>query len=122
MILKPVETVKILQRNGNLKTFAAGETIFSEGQQAQAMYGVVEGEVEISVGGKVMETIEAGDVFGVGALVHPDLTRTSTATAKTDCQIVSLDRQHFLFAVQETPLFALEVMRSFSDRLRQLRF
>lgn len=122
MILKPVETVKILQRNGKPETFVAGETIFAEGQQAEAMYGIVEGEVEISVGSKVMETIEAGDVFGVGALAHPDLKRSSTATAKTNCQIVSLDRQHFLFAVQETPLFALEVMKSFSDRLRQLRF
>jgi CRP-like cAMP-binding protein len=86
------------------------------------MYGIVEGEVDISVGGKVMETLKTGDVFGVGALIHPDLTRTSTATAKTNCQIVSLDREHFLFAVQETPLFALEVMKSLSDRLRQLRF
>ena len=122
MILKPIETIKILQKNGNPATFAAGETIFAEGQQAQAMYGIVEGEVDISVGGKVMETIQAGDVFGVGALIHPDLRRTSTATAKTNCQIVSLDRKHFLFAVQETPVFALEVMKSLSDRLRQLRF
>jgi CRP-like cAMP-binding protein len=122
MILKPIETVKILQTNGKPATFAAGETIFAEGQQAESMYGIVEGEVNISVGGKVMETIQAGDVFGVGALIHPDLTRTSTATAKTNCQIVSLDREHFLFAVQETPVFALEVMKSLSDRLRQLRF
>jgi CRP-like cAMP-binding protein len=122
MILKPIETVKILQTNGKPATFAAGETIFTEGQKAEVMYGLVEGEVNISVDGKLMETIEAGDVFGVGALIHPDLTRTSTATAKTNCQIFSLDREHFLFAVQETPLFALEVMKSFSDRLRQLRF
>ena len=78
-------------------------------------------KVNISVSGKVVETLEVGDVFGIGALIHPDQTRTSTAIAKTECQIVSLDREHFLFAVQETPLFALEVMKSFSDRLRNLR-
>lgn len=121
MFLEPVETIKILQNNGQLKAVAAGETICAEGEQAEKMYGVVEGEVNVSVGGKVIETIGAGDVFGVGALVHPDRTRTSTATAKTDCQIISLDRPHFLFAIQETPLFALQVMRSYSDRLRQLR-
>lgn len=121
MILEPVETVKILQRNGQPKRLAAGETIFVEGQQAVAMYGIVTGEVNISVGGEVLETLEAGDIFGMGALVHPDHTRTSTAVAKTDCQIVSLDREHFLFAVQEFPVFALEALKSYSDRLRYLR-
>ena len=121
MILKPVETVKILQSNGQPKLFKIGETIFVEGQQAVAMYGIVTGEVNISVGGTVVETLKAGDVFGIGALVHPDRTRTSTATAKTDCQIVSLDREHFFFAVQQSPVFALEVMESYSDRLRYLR-
>jgi CRP-like cAMP-binding protein len=121
MILKPVETVKILQSNGQPKIFKTGETIFTEGERAVAMYGIVTGEVDILVGDTVVETLKAGDVFGIGALVHPDRTRTSTATAKTDCQIVSLDRKHFLFAVQESPVFALEVMKSYSDRLRYLR-
>ena len=121
MLLQPVETVKILRGKGDPKTFAIGEIIFAAGEQAIAMYGIVAGEVNISVSGKVVETLEVGDVFGIGALIHPDQTRSSTATAKTECQIVSLDREHFLFAVQETPLFALEVMKSFSDRLRNLR-
>jgi CRP-like cAMP-binding protein len=121
MILEPVETVKILQKNGQPKVFAAGATIFAEGEKAVAMYGIVSGEVNISVGGTVVEKLKAGDVFGIGALVHPDLTRTSTATAKTDCQIVSIDREHFLFAVQEFPMFALEALKSYSDRLRHFR-
>ncbi len=121
MILQPVETVKILQSNGEPKIFKPGETIFAEGQQAVAIYGIVRGEVNISVGDRVLETLESGDVFGIGALVHPDQRRSSTATAKTDCQLVSFDRQHFLFAVQQSPVFALEVMKSYSDRLRCLR-
>ena len=121
MILEPVETVKILQKNGQPQIFAAGQTIFAEGEKAVAMYGIVAGEINILVGGIVMETLKAGDIFGMGALVHPDITRTSTAAAKTECQIVALDREHFLFAVQEFPMFALEVMRSYSDRLRHFR-
>lgn len=121
MLLQPVETVQIFQRKGNPKTFAVGEVIFAAGEPATAMYGIVTGEVNILVGGKVVETLTLGDVFGIGALLHQDTTRTSTAIAKTECQIVSLDREHFLFAVQETPLFALEVMKSFSDRIRHLR-
>ncbi len=85
------------------------------------MYGIVEGEVELCVDGKVVETILQGDVFGEGALVHEDHKRYETAIAKTDCCLVFLNRQHFFFAVQQTPMFALEVIRSYSDRLRRLK-
>ncbi len=120
-MLKPVETVKILQNNSHIKSFRAGEIIFHQGTEGNVMYGIIDGEVEMLVNDKVVETIKQGDVFGQGALVHSDNLRTSTAKAKTDCQIACLDQQGFLFAVQETPMFALEVMRSYSDRLRHLK-
>ncbi len=121
-MLKPIETIQILQKNSHhLKSFASGEVIFQQGTKGNMMYGIIEGEVEMLVNDKVVETIKQGDVFGQGALVHSDNLRTSTARAKTNCQIAGLDQQHFLFAVQETPMFALEVMRSYSDRLRSLK-
>jgi CRP-like cAMP-binding protein len=119
-MLNPTETVRIFQRNPD-QTFAPGEIIFSAGEKGEVMYGVIEGEVEMSVNGKVVEVIKAGDIFGQGALVHEDHLRTSTARAKTVCILAMLDREHFLFAVQQTPLFALEVMRSYSDRFRRLK-
>ncbi len=120
-MLQPVETVKILQNNSHVQSFSAGEIIFQQGTEGNLMYGIIEGEVEMLIDGKIVETIQAGDVFGQGALLHADHLRTSTARAKTDCQIASLDQKHFLFAVQETPMFALEVMRSYSDRCRRLK-
>ena len=120
-MLKPVETVKILQNNSHVKSFRAGEIIFHQGTEGNIMYGIINGEVEMLVNDKVVETIREGDVFGQGALLHSDHLRTSTARAKTNCEIACLDQQHFLFAVQETPMFALEVMRSYSDRLRHLK-
>ncbi len=121
MLLQPAETVKIYQAHGSPKTFKAGEIIFKDGEEGTIMYGVIEGEVEMQVKGKTVETIEKGDVFGVGALAHPDHLRTSTAIAKTDCTLAFLDKEHFLFAVDATPLFALEVIRSYSDRFRRLK-
>lgn len=48
------------------------------------MYGVVEGEVEITLRGKHLDTIEAGGIFGELALVD-DSPRSATAVAKTNC-------------------------------------
>ena len=120
-MLKPVETIQILNNHSSLQSFSAGEIIFQQGTEGDVMYGIIDGEVEMLVKEKVVETIKSGDVFGQGALLHSNHLRASTARAKTDCKIAILGKQYFLFAVQETPLFALEVMRSYSDRLRNLK-
>ncbi|MFB2768815.1 cyclic nucleotide-binding domain-containing protein [Pelatocladus sp. BLCC-F211] len=120
-MLEPAETVKIFQKQPTIKTFSSGQTIFTDGEIGDCMYGILNGEVDLYVDGKVVETIHRGDVFGMGALVVPEQTRASTAVAKTDCELAILDRNGFLFAVQETPMFALLVMRSYSERLRLLK-
>ena len=120
-MLSPVKTVEIFQTSPEPQSFKAGDVIFKAGDAESIMYGIVEGEIEISVNGKVLEKIEQGDIFGEGALVHADSKRASTATAKTDCKLAVMERDKFLFAVQQTPMFALEIMRSYSDRVRKLR-
>jgi CRP/FNR family cyclic AMP-dependent transcriptional regulator len=119
-MLSPVDTIKIFENHPD-RSFKAGEVIFEDGTEGDVMYGILEGEVEMYVHGQLLEVIEAGDVFGVGSLLHADRLRESTAIAKTDCTLAYLDESHFLFAVQQTPMFAMEVMRSYSDRLRRLK-
>ncbi|GAB4237490.1 MAG: hypothetical protein Kow0049_23310 [Stanieria sp.] len=121
MLLEPAKTVSIFQTQSEPQFFAAGEMIFKQGEFGDVMYGIIEGEVEIVINGKVVETIQAGDVFGEGALVQPEATRASNAVAKTDCKLAYLDKERFLFVVQETPMFALHVMRSYSNRLRKFK-
>jgi CRP/FNR family transcriptional regulator, cyclic AMP receptor protein len=118
---QPAETVKIFQKQPDIMTYSPGQVIFEEGQTGDCMYGILSGEVELYVDSKLVETIKTGDVFGEGALVHPEQTRASTAIAKTECQLAFITRDRFLFAVQETPVFALQVMRSYSERLRHLK-
>ncbi len=119
-MLSPIETIKLFQSQSE-QIVSKGDVIFKNGDKGTVMYGIIEGTVEMSVDGKVIEVIEEGDVFGQGALVHENYLRASNAVAKTDCKLAVLDREHFLFAVQQTPMFALEIMRSYSDRHRRLK-
>ncbi|BBD55933.1 MULTISPECIES: cyclic nucleotide-binding domain-containing protein [Planktothrix] len=119
-MLQPIETVKLFEKQPEQR-YLANQVIFEEGQTGEVLYGILEGEIELWVNGKVVETLTAGDVFGEGALVQPDHTRASTAIAKTDCLLATMDKSRFLFAVQQTPMFALEVVKSYSDRLRRLK-
>jgi CRP/FNR family transcriptional regulator, cyclic AMP receptor protein len=120
-MLEPARTVSIFQKQPQHLHVRAGDLIFQPGEIGEVMYGVIEGTVELMANGKVVETIQSGDVFGEGALVHPSRTRVTTAIAKTDCVLACLDKQRFLFAVQNTPMFAIEIMQSFSERLRRLK-
>ncbi|MEB3310660.1 MAG: cyclic nucleotide-binding domain-containing protein [Snowella sp.] len=119
-MLKPDDTVRLF-KSAPERLVQAGDVIFKEGDQEICMYGIVEGKVEMHLNGKLIETLETGDVFGEGALLHADHRRSSTAIAKTDCILAPMDQEHFLFAVQQTPMFAVEVMRSYSDRFRHLK-
>ena len=118
---EPVKTVEIFQKSSSPLTYVAGQVIFEEGESGSVMYGIIEGEVDLIVDGKVVETIAEGDVFGEGALVQPEHDRASTAIAKTDCVIACLDRERFLFAIENTPMFAMDVLRSYSNRARRLK-
>ena len=115
-----IDTVRIFE-SAPEKTVKAGEVIFKPGDNDTHMFGIIEGEVDLSVNGHPIETLAAGNIFGVGAIVHEDHARASTAIAKTDCRLAEMNREHFFFAIQQTPMFALEVMRSYSDRFRNLK-
>ncbi|MBD1862060.1 MULTISPECIES: cyclic nucleotide-binding domain-containing protein [Trichocoleus] len=118
-MLDPVTTLSIFQRQPEPQHFSTDQVIFETGQPAELMYGILSGTVGLVINNRVVETLERGEVFGVGALIGAK-TRNYTAVAETDCQLAFLDQKRFLFAVQETPIFALEVMKSYSERLSRL--
>jgi len=120
-MLEPIQVIALFTKAKDVKTFAAGEVIYTAGDMGYTAFGLVEGEVVLQLKGKTVETITAGDLFGEGALVQETHDRMTTAVAHTAVKVAVVDREHFLFMVQETPLFALEVIRSLSTRLRQLK-
>ncbi len=99
--------------------FAAGDTIFAEGDKGDAMYVVRTGEVNVERNGKVIETLGPGGVFGEMALIDGS-PRVATVKAKTDCEVAPINEKTFLFLVHETPFFAIAVMRTLADRLRRM--
>ncbi len=96
-----------------------GQTIFEEGQIGETMYVVKSGEVVLEVAGSVVETVEAGGILGEMALIEKK-PRSATARAKSDCQLVEVDEKRFKFLVQQTPYFAIDVMRVMAERLRSM--
>ncbi len=117
-----IETMTVLARNHPVRTYAAGEAVFHSGEHGDTMFGVLEGTVRIQWDGvSQTETFGPGETFGIGALVEPQHRRHGTATALTDTRLVVLGKDRFLFAIQETPLFGLEMLAALEQRLRELK-
>ncbi len=97
--------------------FSAGDKIFETGQPGDNMYVIQEGSVDIYTHGKLIETAEPGSIVGEMALID-NSPRSADAVAKTDVRLVAIDHKHFIYMVQETPSFALQVMHIMAQRLR----
>ena len=102
----------------DLQALSAGQTLFKEGEQGDLMYVLISGTAEIIVHNRVVETGEAGIIVGEMAMID-DGARSATVVAKSDCRLFPIDRKRFNFLVQQTPNFALYIMRVMADRLRK---
>jgi CRP/FNR family cyclic AMP-dependent transcriptional regulator len=98
-----------------------GAVIFQAGDLGDKLYAVVSGQVQLSWGAGLVEVIGPGSCFGVGALVDPDHRRFGTAVAMADTELLEMDRQEFLFAMQELPMFGLEMLHDLEQRLQKLK-
>jgi CRP-like cAMP-binding protein len=97
--------------------FADGEVVFNEGDEADRMYIVRDGEIELRRGGQPIEVLGPGSIVGEMALIDP-APRSATMVAHGECRLVAVDEATFHQLVQKVPGFALEVLRVVVRRLR----
>ncbi len=101
-------------------TFEPGQIVFEAGQPGDKMYVINEGEVEVVVNGQVVDTSGEGSIVGEMALIDSS-PRSATVRAKTQAKLVPVDEKRFLYMVQQTPGFAINVMKILAERMRNVR-
>ena len=120
--LQHLQTINVLEHFQNARhvvSIPAGQAIFHEGERGTVMYVLLEGMVDVSIGGLMVELAQPGTLLGEMALVD-GTERSATAIARSDCRLVSIDARQFDLLVQETPAFARHVMRVIAERLRRM--
>jgi CRP/FNR family cyclic AMP-dependent transcriptional regulator len=101
------------------------EVIFEEGSTGSEMYLIHSGRVLLSVRQDKTQQVplvvlKPGDFFGEMALVD-DSPRSATASAVEDnTELIVIDRARFLFMVRQQPEFALSLMHTLCQRLRDM--
>jgi CRP-like cAMP-binding protein len=101
------------------RALAPGEVLFHEGDSGTEMFGVISGAIELRHGDRVVATIGPDDTFGEMSLTDHS-PRSLTAVAADASEVAVINERVFLFLVHETPMFALQVMRTLAERVREL--
>jgi CRP-like cAMP-binding protein len=97
----------------------AGQTVFRQGERGETVYLVLDGKVELRVGGRLVETVGPGGILGEMALIE-QAPRVATATAKSDCDLLPISEARFAAMIRQTPHFALQIMKVMAARLRKM--
>ena len=100
--------------------FAAGTLVYREGAEADGLYFVFDGEVEILRGDTVVERLGPGSFFGEVAALD-GVPRLFSARAHADSQLLHLAREELLALMQDAPALGIGLSQHLSLRLRALQ-
>ncbi len=124
-LYEPKLALAFFKLGGSLEQFAAGTQIFAENEKTVGffskgarIYLLLDGDVALTRGGKPLELVLPGEIFGEMAAIA-EMPRSATATARKACRVLSLDEKSFLNSLQQMPEFALMLMSVMAQRLRR---
>jgi CRP/FNR family transcriptional regulator, cyclic AMP receptor protein len=95
-------------------SLAAGATLFAKGENADAMYLLIEGRIHLP---EFKVDIEAGEMVGEIGLFSPDGVRMATAVCVEDCRLQSITRDRVRELVFQNPRLAFYLIGVVSSRL-----
>lgn len=97
--------------------FRAKTVIFSERDEADVMYVVLAGEIELTLHGEPLGVESEGGIVGEMAMIN-SAPRSATATALSKVKLARVTREQFRAFVGENSEFSLLVMAVLANRLR----
>jgi CRP/FNR family cyclic AMP-dependent transcriptional regulator len=97
----------------------AGQVLTREGEHGSEFFIVLEGEVEVRQGDRVIATRRPGDYVGEIALLDKR-PRTASVVATTPVSVEVLSRREFVSLLAEAPELSEQIMATMARRLAEL--
>jgi len=88
------EKAQIVMDVFQIKSYKAGDVVFKQGQTGKGMYGIIFGEVEVVIDGKVKAKLGNNDFFGEMALIGFE-KRNATVKAISELSAFYLSKGAF---------------------------
>jgi CRP/FNR family transcriptional regulator, cyclic AMP receptor protein len=108
-----------------VQSYSKGEIILHEGDRLPAkLYALISGSIQMTKSattGKetILRTLSAGEIFAAPALLGNGIA-PATVTAQDNCEILTVEREALLKAIQQNPDIALQMLMVFNSRIQQL--
>ena len=112
------DDLEAIGRVGSSVSFTEGDSVFSAGDQGDAMYVIVDGQARVEVGGR-SHMIKPGEVFGEMALLAPG-PRMATVQAAGTLTALRVPAEAFQDFLLGHPRVALSIMKQLVIRLREV--
>jgi CRP/FNR family cyclic AMP-dependent transcriptional regulator len=96
------------------KKLKAGQILFSQGDKAEHLFLLVEGQMELVELGKILEP---GRIFGEIALFSPDRIRTSSVRCLTPCTVLRIHDSTVRQLYFQDPAFGFHLIDLLARRL-----
>jgi CRP/FNR family cyclic AMP-dependent transcriptional regulator len=97
----------------------AGQVLTTEGQPGLEFFIVLDGEVEVRQGDRVIATRRAGEYVGEIALLD-QRPRTATVVAITPVSVEVLSRREFMSLLVQAPELSEQILATMAQRLADL--
>lgn len=101
------------------QSFAFRDRILTEGEEGRSMFVIAAGRVRVHIGNRDLKELKKGDFFGEMSLFDAE-PRSASVTVIEPCDCLVLTQQQLYEAIDETPGIALNIIRIFSRRIREL--
>jgi CRP/FNR family transcriptional regulator, cyclic AMP receptor protein len=106
----PKEFLATIGEGRKVQAIAKKQTIFTQGDAADAVFYIQEGKVRLTVVSKVgkeatLGILSEGEFFGEGGLAGQSL-RMGSATAMTDCELLHIDKKAMMLALHREHTFS----------------
>ncbi len=101
------------------RSFEAQSKIVEEGSLGIGFYLILEGQVEVRRGGRVLARLGEGQFFGEMALLQGDVPRSADVVALEDTRCLVLARWDLLALIKGHPEMGFKMLAELARRLRE---
>jgi len=105
------------------RIYRDGEVIIQQGNTGECFYVVQSGRVEViqssEHGQQHLAYLKSGDSFGEMAIFEK-VVRSATIRAVGEARVLKVDKKTLFRRIQEDPLLAVGLLKSMSQRIRDL--
>ncbi len=98
------------------QSFAAGEELIQQGDEADHVFIIIEGHAEAYVDGHRVGDVQKDEIFGAMAVFTRE-KRSATVIASEPCTVMVIPKEQFLGLMQSNPRIAHSLIESMAKRI-----